>query len=175
MLGEIARVTLRVTQAFEQLGIPYAVGGSVASSLHGVMRSTLDVDIVADIKLEHVPALVSALSPEFYADEAGRFIFPENYLNTFCVHQKPVLFPLSPSPIPQSLASRRLSPLSSPSGRGKGARSGGKVRALRCVDAQLRNTSWVNSGNWQIVFLYWERRRERTVFGYQSRGRGSAD
>ncbi len=70
MLGEIARVTLRVTQALEQLGIPYAVGGSVASSLHGVMRSTLDVDIVADIKLEHVPALVSALSPEFYADEA---------------------------------------------------------------------------------------------------------
>lgn len=69
MLGEIARVTLRVTQTFEQLGIPYAVGGSVASSLHGVMRSTLDVDIVADIKLEHVPALVSALSPEFYAKQ----------------------------------------------------------------------------------------------------------
>lgn len=70
MQGEITRVLLRVTQTLERLGVPYAVGGSLASSLHGVMRSTLDVDIVADIKPEHVPALVSALSAEFYADEA---------------------------------------------------------------------------------------------------------
>ena len=70
MQGEITRVLLRVTQTLERLGVPYAVGGSLASSLHGVMRSTLDVDIVADIKPEHVPALVSAFSTEFYADEA---------------------------------------------------------------------------------------------------------
>jgi hypothetical protein len=41
MQGDSIRVTLLVTQAFEQLGISYAVGGSLASSLHGVMRSTL--------------------------------------------------------------------------------------------------------------------------------------
>jgi hypothetical protein len=68
MQGEIARVTLLVTQTLEQLGILYAVGGSLASSLHGVMRSTLDVDIVADLQLEHVQPLVDALSKEFYAD-----------------------------------------------------------------------------------------------------------
>jgi len=69
MPGEATRITLLVTQTLEQLGIPYAVGGSLASSLHGVMRSTLDVDIVADIQPEHVQPLVDALSKEFYADD----------------------------------------------------------------------------------------------------------
>lgn len=69
MVSESARITLLVTQTLERLGIPYAVGGSLASSLHGVMRSTLDVDIVADIKTEHIPLMVSALSQEFYADD----------------------------------------------------------------------------------------------------------
>ncbi len=69
MQGETTRVTLLVTRALEALGIPYAVGGSLASSLHGVMRSTLDVDIVADMHLEHIQPLVAALTKEFYADD----------------------------------------------------------------------------------------------------------
>jgi len=69
MQSESTRITLFVTQVFERLGIRYAVGGSFASSLHGVMRSTLDVDIVADMRLEHIAPLVEALSPDFYADD----------------------------------------------------------------------------------------------------------
>lgn len=69
MQGEATRVTLLVTQTLEQLGITYAVGGSLASSVHGVMRSTLDVDIVADMHLEHIQPLVAALSKDFYADD----------------------------------------------------------------------------------------------------------
>lgn len=69
MQGEASRITLLVTQTLEQIGIPYAVGGSFASSVHGVMRSTLDVDIVADIKIEHIAPLISALAKEFYADD----------------------------------------------------------------------------------------------------------
>ncbi len=68
MQGEVSRITLLVTQTLERLGIPYAVGGSLASSLHGVMRSTLDVDIVADMKPEHIQPMIAALSKEFYAD-----------------------------------------------------------------------------------------------------------
>lgn len=67
--GESTRITLLVAQTLEQIGIPYAVGGSLASSLHGVMRSTLDVDIVADMRPEHIQPLVAALSKEFYADD----------------------------------------------------------------------------------------------------------
>jgi hypothetical protein len=69
MPSESTRVTLLVTQTLERLGIPYAVGGSLASSLHGVMRSTLDVDIVADMRVEHIQPLFAALSKEFYADD----------------------------------------------------------------------------------------------------------
>ncbi len=69
MQGDSIRVTLLVTDVFEKLGVRYAVGGSLSSSLHGVMRSTLDVDIVADMRLEHIQPLVAALSPEFYADD----------------------------------------------------------------------------------------------------------
>lgn len=68
MQGDATRVTLLVTQAFERLGVPYAVGGSLASSLHGIMRSTLDVDILADMRTEHIQPLVAALSKDFYAD-----------------------------------------------------------------------------------------------------------
>lgn len=68
MLNEITRITLLVTQTLEQLDIPYAVGGSLASSLHGIMRATLDVDIVADMRFEHILPLATALSQEFYAD-----------------------------------------------------------------------------------------------------------
>lgn len=69
MQGDVARITLLVTQALDRLGIIYAVGGSLASSLHGVMRATLDVDIVADMRPEHVQPMVAVLSEEFYADE----------------------------------------------------------------------------------------------------------
>ncbi len=53
-LGEPIQVTQRVAQTFERLGILYLVGGSLASSLHGIPRATQDVDLVADIKLKQV-------------------------------------------------------------------------------------------------------------------------
>jgi hypothetical protein len=67
--SESTNATLLVTQTLERLGIRYAVGGSLASSLHGIMRSTLDVDIVADMHLEHIQPMIIALSKEFYADD----------------------------------------------------------------------------------------------------------
>jgi hypothetical protein len=69
MQGDSTHATLLVTKTLERLGIPYAVGGSLASSVHGVMRSTLDVDIVADMRLEHIQPLVAALSKDFYTDD----------------------------------------------------------------------------------------------------------
>ncbi len=52
----------------DKLEIPYSVGGSAASSTHGLPRMTMDVDIVADLKREQVTELVALLQPEFYAD-----------------------------------------------------------------------------------------------------------
>lgn len=68
-MEEAIGVTLRVTAILEKLDVPYLVGGSLASSLHGEPRATQDVDIVADLKLEHVEPFVSSLRDRFYVDE----------------------------------------------------------------------------------------------------------
>jgi hypothetical protein len=57
-----------VIAEFERLEVAYYIGGSVASSLCGVPRSTLDVDIVADISSAHVDRLVDALRSTYYID-----------------------------------------------------------------------------------------------------------
>ena len=59
---------LDVVRALRDLRVDYLVGGSVASSLYGLPRTTNDVDIVADLKLAHIPQLVSALEASFYID-----------------------------------------------------------------------------------------------------------
>ncbi len=57
-----------VVEALEQLGVSYHIGGSVASSVYGIGRSTLDVDIIADLSLEHVQPLVGQLDGTYYID-----------------------------------------------------------------------------------------------------------
>lgn len=59
---------LPVIEALEALGVGYQIGGSVASSAHGVPRSTLDVDLVAPLRPEHVEPLCAALRGSFYAE-----------------------------------------------------------------------------------------------------------
>ena len=59
-----------VVAAFDRLQIPYLVGGSVASTVYGMARTTLDVDLVADIPKGSVPELIKLLGSSFYADSA---------------------------------------------------------------------------------------------------------
>jgi hypothetical protein len=47
MQNEPIEVTLKVTSALEELGVPYLIGGSLASTLYGSVRTTQDSDIVA--------------------------------------------------------------------------------------------------------------------------------
>jgi hypothetical protein len=68
MLAEPIAVTLLVADTLEALGVPYAVGGSLASAVHGVMRATMDADLVADLPIEQVEPLAEALGDAFYAD-----------------------------------------------------------------------------------------------------------
>jgi hypothetical protein len=68
MQNEPVEVTLIVTDVFEKLGVPYLIGGSLASALYGMARSTQDADIVAEMRLEHLQPFVSALQNEFFMD-----------------------------------------------------------------------------------------------------------
>lgn len=69
MQNEPVEVTLKVTDVFEKLNIPYLIGGSLASALYGMIRTTQDSDIVAEMRLEHLQPFVSALQDEFYMDD----------------------------------------------------------------------------------------------------------
>jgi hypothetical protein len=68
MLSEPIQVTLKVVLSFERLRIPYLIGGSLASAVYGIVRATMDADLVAEIKPEQVSSLVSSLEGEFYID-----------------------------------------------------------------------------------------------------------
>ena len=54
MLSEPLLVVARIVAVFDELSVPYVVGGSLASSVYGIPRATQDVDLVADLRLEHV-------------------------------------------------------------------------------------------------------------------------
>lgn len=68
-MDDIIAITLQIAGTCERLGIRYLVGGSLASSLHGIPRATQDVDLVMSIRQADVAGLVRALRDDFYLDE----------------------------------------------------------------------------------------------------------
>jgi hypothetical protein len=65
---DVIDVALRVAEALESVGARYFVGGSLASSLDGQPRATNDIDLVIDIPLGKLGALIAALGPDFEVD-----------------------------------------------------------------------------------------------------------
>lgn len=62
LLAEVAR-------ACEELGIPYAIGGSMASMMYGELRTTRDVDVVVSLRGVDVPRLLARFPlSEYYHD-----------------------------------------------------------------------------------------------------------
>lgn len=58
-----------VLAALEALGLRYHLGGSYASTIHGVPRQTLDADIVVDLPPSLVSSLADQIRSRFYLDE----------------------------------------------------------------------------------------------------------
>jgi len=69
MQNEPIEVTFKVTEVLEALSVPYLIGGSLASTLYGMIRTTQGSDIVADMRQEHLQPFVAALQDEFYVDD----------------------------------------------------------------------------------------------------------
>lgn len=67
---ESLAATLRVVRLLESLGVRYVIGGSFASSVHGVIRASVDADVVAELEPEHVAPFCSALKGDFYVSES---------------------------------------------------------------------------------------------------------
>src|SRR5216683_3097780 len=69
MDSEVIEATRAATNAFERAQVRYYLCGSMASSLRGLARATIDVDFVAEIRSEQVAELARELGQEFDVDE----------------------------------------------------------------------------------------------------------
>jgi hypothetical protein len=58
-----------VLDALESLSVRHYLGGSLASSAHGIPRSSIDADVVADLRPGHTASFVAALGDRYYVSE----------------------------------------------------------------------------------------------------------
>jgi hypothetical protein len=65
---ELLRALGPVVETLRALGVRHYVGGSLASSAHGIGRASLDADVIADLRPEHVAPLVDRLCGAYYLD-----------------------------------------------------------------------------------------------------------
>ena len=110
-VSDFGQALQALVEALRRGAIPYMIGGSMASGIHGIYRTSLDVDLVADIHPEQIARLIRELRGEFYADagmmsdalDSGR---PFNLIH-FASSYKFDVFPLSSDLFQQSQFSRR--------------------------------------------------------------------
>jgi hypothetical protein len=58
-----------VLDALEALGVRHYVGGSLASSAHGIPRASIDADILAELRPGDVARFVTALGDRYYVSQ----------------------------------------------------------------------------------------------------------
>ena len=110
-MNDPVAVALSVAQILEACGLRYLVGGSLASSLSGEPRSTLDVDIVVAMATSDVDRVVTALGGEFEVDDlaVARAVRERSSVNVF--HRasaiKVDLFVMGGSPLDEEPMNRR--------------------------------------------------------------------
>lgn len=68
-MDDTLRAVLAAAQILEELDVRWFLGGSLASSVHGIPRATFDADMMADLRSEHVRPLIQKLGDDWYADE----------------------------------------------------------------------------------------------------------
>jgi len=68
-MDESLLVTLRIAEVLDDLEVRWFLGGSLASSIHGIPRATLDADIVADLRAPLVSSFLRVLGKDWYMEE----------------------------------------------------------------------------------------------------------
>jgi hypothetical protein len=67
--ADLVTVMLPALKVFDELGTPYYLGGSVASSLHGMQQLAQDVDLVVDLPEHQLSTLLALLHRHYVLDE----------------------------------------------------------------------------------------------------------
>ena len=102
----------RVSALLESFGMPCSVGGSVASSLAGEPRSSLDVDIVVLFEPSRIDELAAALDRDFYVPRAALARAAAEKTSVNVIHRrtslKVDLFAVGGTAIDEDVLSRRI-------------------------------------------------------------------
>ena len=60
---------LDIVRTLERINVPYMIIGGFAATMYGITRTTFDIDIVVDMREDHIQALAEAYPrPRYYAD-----------------------------------------------------------------------------------------------------------
>jgi hypothetical protein len=106
------RIAAHVTSVLSQLGVRYSIGGSLASSVSGEPRSTLDIDIVVALEETHIDGLVGLLGDAFYVDPVALRRAVRTHSTANLIHLatsvKVDLFVAGGTPLDDDLLQRRL-------------------------------------------------------------------
>lgn len=137
------RVVLEVIAAFDRLGIPYALGGSMASSIHGIMRNTADADISVEPFEGLEGRLVASFGPDYYVSaeavrQAVRDRATFNIINT-SLGFKVDVFVRKDRPFERSLMDRRVSATI-------GGESDRPIAVVSAEDSILLKLEWYRLG-----------------------------
>ncbi|HKH44022.1 MAG TPA: hypothetical protein VKM72_05095 [Thermoanaerobaculia bacterium] len=113
---EAFQVLLEVTRVLEELDVPYVVGGSLASSLHGIPRSTQDADLVAALRPEHIQPFIGRVEGAFYLSPERVEAAVRRRTSFNLIHLKTMikvdLFVFSETPLArQEMARRQVLPI----------------------------------------------------------------
>lgn len=111
MITDPIQVALLVADALDACGVRYLVGGSLASSISGEPRSTLDVDLGVALTETDVGPFLAALGDAFYTDPDAirRAIRERSSVNLvhYASATKVDLFVVGGSPLDEQQMSRR--------------------------------------------------------------------
>jgi len=143
MAPDPVELALILGRILERLGVRYCIGGSVASSVYGEVRTTLDVDFVAELRQEHVDALVAATRSDFHiVDESvRRAVRDKSSFNL--IHEEMLVkadvfvSPEDPLHVEQLARSRRVALRSGP---------GSEVQLASPEDVVIHKLRWYHMG-----------------------------
>jgi hypothetical protein len=144
-MSDLREAALQFFAALDSLNIPFAIGGSFASSIHGIARPTQDIDVVAKISPAQIVPLAQALQSAFYADpdQMRSAIFRRRSFNVIhlATSFKFDVFPASSHPLGDQQIDRRQFPT--------GTILGGDPITLPVVSAEdilLAKLRWYRDG-----------------------------
>jgi len=110
--GEMLAALRVLAQSLDGLGLAYYIGGSVASSMLGVMRATADIDVIVDFHRGDGRRLVARMAEACHGDaeSAERAVLERRPFNL--IHLQTMLkfdfFPVAEDPLSKSALARAV-------------------------------------------------------------------